>query len=70
MLMLNRSLFFENRTLFFENRSMFLSLNRSLFFENRSLFLTFAPVSAHLKYQEISTKMADSQVRRLVQRES
>ena len=32
------------------------------------MFLTFAPVSAHLKYHEVSTKMAESQVRRLVQR--
>ena len=38
-----------------KNRSMFLSLNRSL-------FLTFAPVSAHLKYHEVSSKMADSQL--------
>ena len=31
------------------------------FYENQSMFLTFAPVSAHLEYHEVSSKMADSQ---------
>ena len=47
----------ENRSLLFENRSMFLSKIRVCFY-----FLPHTAVSAHRKYHEVSTKMADSQV--------
>ena len=67
--------FFENRSLYLENRSLcfwkseFVFLKIGVwflkigvcFYENQSMFITFAPVSAHLEYHEVSSKMADSQ---------